>query len=111
MAAGSDAKPIDFSLLYFAADAAEGADGKYRLLLEGAKHADEHGFSAVWTPERHFYPIGGLYPNAALTGAAVAASLGASESGPGAWCSRCTIRSVSQKNGRSLTTCPTVGWG
>ncbi len=69
----SDAKPIDFSLFYFAADAAASAGGKYRLLLEGAKYADEHGFSAVWTPERHFHPFGGLYPNAALTGAAVAA--------------------------------------
>ena len=70
---GLDAKAIDFSLFYFAADAAEAAGGKYRLLLEGAKYADEHGFSAVWTPERHFHPFGGLYPNAALTGAAVAA--------------------------------------
>lgn len=70
---GLDAKPIDFSLFYFAADAAASAGGKYRLLLEGAKYADEHGFSAVWTPERHFHAFGGLYPNAALTGAAVAA--------------------------------------
>ena len=70
---GLDARPIDFSLFYFAADAAESAGGKYRLLLEGAKYGDEHGFSAVWTPERHFHPFGGLYPNAALTGAAVAA--------------------------------------
>ena len=73
MKTGLDAKPIDFSLFYFAADAAESSGGKYRLLLEGAKYADEHGFSAVWTPERHFHPFGGLYPNAALTGAAVAA--------------------------------------
>ena len=73
MKTGLDAKPIDFSLFYFAADAAASAGGKYRLLLEGAKYADEHGFSAVWTPERHFHPFGGLYPNAALTGAAVAA--------------------------------------
>jgi natural product biosynthesis luciferase-like monooxygenase protein len=70
---GHDTRPIDFSLFYFAADAAEAAGGKYRLLLEGAKYADEHGFSAVWTPERHFHAFGGLYPNAALTGAAVAA--------------------------------------
>jgi natural product biosynthesis luciferase-like monooxygenase protein len=73
MRPGTDARPIDFSLFYFAADAAASAGGKYRLLLEGAKYADEHGFSAVWTPERHFHPFGGLYPNAALTGAAVAA--------------------------------------
>ncbi|AWM05853.1 MupA/Atu3671 family FMN-dependent luciferase-like monooxygenase [Bradyrhizobium symbiodeficiens] len=72
-AAARTNRPLDFSLFYFAADAAEGAGGKYRLLLEGAKYADDHGFSAVWTPERHFHPFGGLYPNAALTGAAVAA--------------------------------------
>src|SRR5882757_2910542 len=73
MRTGLDARPIDFSLFYFAADAVASAGGKYRLLLEGAKYADEHYFSAVWTPERHFHPFGGLYPNAALTGAAVAA--------------------------------------
>src|SRR4030095_345825 len=32
---GLDARPIDFSLFYFAADAAASAGGKYRLLLEG----------------------------------------------------------------------------
>ncbi len=70
------ATPIDFSLFYFAADsneAAGNASGRYRLLLEGAKFADENGFSAIWTPERHFHPFGGLYPNPAVTGAAVAA--------------------------------------
>jgi natural product biosynthesis luciferase-like monooxygenase protein len=69
---GGPARPIGFSLFYFAADAGEGTGGKYRLLLEGAKFADEHGFEAVWTPERHFHPFGGLYPNPALTSAAVA---------------------------------------
>jgi natural product biosynthesis luciferase-like monooxygenase protein len=73
MKMGLNGRPIVFSLFYFAADAAASAGGKYRLLLEGAKYADEHGFAAVWTPERHFHPFGGLYPNAALTGAAVAA--------------------------------------
>ncbi|MBI3885789.1 MAG: LLM class flavin-dependent oxidoreductase [Opitutae bacterium] len=69
------AKTIDFGLLYFASDAESSADGadKYRLLLEGAKFADRHGFSAVWTPERHFHAFGGLFPNPAVTGAAVAA--------------------------------------
>jgi natural product biosynthesis luciferase-like monooxygenase protein len=81
---GGSAKPMDFSLFYFASD--EGEDGdkgdkgdksgvagdKYRLLLEGAKFADQHGFSAVWTPERHFHAFGGLYPNPSVTGAAIA---------------------------------------
>src|SRR5947207_2107346 len=38
-----------------------------------ARFADEHGFAAVWTPERHFHPFGGVYPSPAVTGAAVAA--------------------------------------
>ena len=46
---------------------------EYRLLLDGARFADAHGFAAVWTPERHFHAFGGLYPNPAVTGAAVAA--------------------------------------
>lgn len=66
-------EPIDFSLFYFSADEGQDATAKYRLLLEGARFADTHGFSAVWTPERHFHAFGGLYPNPAVTGAAVAA--------------------------------------
>jgi len=68
----SDSK-IDFSLFYFASDDQEGDDDRYRLLFEGAKFADRHGFTAVWTPERHFHQFGGLYPNPAVTGAALAA--------------------------------------
>ncbi len=65
-------RPMDFSLFYFASDAGEQVGNRYRLLIEGAKFADSHGFAAVWTPERHFHPFGGLYPNPALTSAAVA---------------------------------------
>ncbi|HEV2437462.1 MAG TPA: amino acid adenylation domain-containing protein [Verrucomicrobiae bacterium] len=68
----SDGENVDFSLFYFANDAGNGAPDKYRLLIEGAKFADAHGFAAVWTPERHFHPFGGLYPNPSLTGVAVA---------------------------------------
>jgi len=67
------AKKIDFSLFYFAAEARERGEAAYRLLLDGARFADTHGFAAVWTPERHFHPFGGLYPNPAVTSAAVAA--------------------------------------
>ena len=45
---------------------------KYELLLEGAKFADAHGFSAVWTPERHFHSFGGIYPQPAVLAAALA---------------------------------------
>jgi natural product biosynthesis luciferase-like monooxygenase protein len=65
-------RPIEFSLFYFASDEGERASEKYRLLLEGARFADSHGFAAVWTPERHFHAFGGLYPNPAVSSAAIA---------------------------------------
>jgi natural product biosynthesis luciferase-like monooxygenase protein len=69
---GTRAAGIDFSLFYFASDEGENAANKYALLLEGAKFADQNGFAAVWTPERHFGAFGGLYPNPAVTSAALA---------------------------------------
>ncbi|MEM7351130.1 MAG: amino acid adenylation domain-containing protein, partial [Acidobacteriota bacterium] len=69
----TDSQWMDFSLFYFASAQSAAADDKYRLLLEGAKAADRLGFAGVWTPERHFHDFGGLYPNPATTGAAVAA--------------------------------------
>ncbi len=62
-----------FSLFYFSSDEAADSGSKYRLLLEGAAYADRNDFAAVWTPERHFHAFGGLYPNAAMSSAAVAA--------------------------------------
>jgi natural product biosynthesis luciferase-like monooxygenase protein len=68
-------KAIDFSLFYFSShEEGEDATAKYRLLFEGAKFADTHGFKAIWTPERHFHAFGGLFPNPAVTSAAIAAS-------------------------------------
>ncbi|MDO6434615.1 LLM class flavin-dependent oxidoreductase [Flavitalea sp. BT771] len=67
-------RPLDFSLFYFGnaslPDSA-GDEEKYRLLLDGAKYADRNGYTAVWTPERHFHEFGGLYPNPSVTGAAL----------------------------------------
>jgi len=62
---------VKFSLFFFANGAS--ADEQYRLLLEAARFADRAGFSAVWTPERHFHDFGSPFPNPAVTGAAVAA--------------------------------------
>ncbi len=71
--AGREAKQMGFSLFYFAADAGgSSGHGRYRLLLDGARFADTHGFEAIWTPERHFHAFGGLYPNPSVTSAAVA---------------------------------------
>ncbi len=66
-------KKLDYSLFYFASADERAASDKYRLLLEGAKYADRNGLAAVWTPERHFHRFGGLYPNPAVTSAALAA--------------------------------------
>ncbi len=63
---------MDFSLMYWGNDDGQGP-AKYRLLLEGAKFADQHGFCAVWTPERHFHAFGGPFANPSVSGAAVAA--------------------------------------
>jgi len=70
---GARKRTIDFSLFYFASDDGSGDHEKYRLLLDGARFADQRGFAAVWTPERHFHAFGGLYPNPSVTGAAIAA--------------------------------------
>ncbi|PTX92716.1 MupA/Atu3671 family FMN-dependent luciferase-like monooxygenase [Opitutus sp. ER46] len=63
---------LDFSLFYFGSEPDAAEADRYRLTLEGAKFADQHGFNAVWTPERHFHAFGGLYPNPAVLGAALA---------------------------------------
>lgn len=65
-------RSMQFSLFFFSDDGSQDKPGKYRLLLESAKFADTNGFSAVWTPERHFQDFGGLYPNPSVLGAALA---------------------------------------
>lgn len=67
-------RDVGFSLFYFASSSAGSAAEQYRLLLEGARFADSHGFEAVWTPERHFHAFGGPYPNPSVAAAAIAAS-------------------------------------
>jgi natural product biosynthesis luciferase-like monooxygenase protein len=63
-------KKMDFSLFYFASEVDE--QNKYKLLIDGAKFGDQNGFSAIWTPERHFHEFGGIYPNPSIAGAAIA---------------------------------------
>ncbi|MBL1076413.1 LLM class flavin-dependent oxidoreductase [Nocardia sp. 2] len=67
-------RELAFSLLFFSSDAQRRADSRYHLLLESARFADRHGFHAMWLPERHFHSFGGLYPNPAVLGAALAAT-------------------------------------
>lgn len=74
---GNKSQTLDFSLFYFSSsddiNTSNDQENKYKLLFEGAKFADQNGFTAVWTPERHFHQFGGLYPNPSVTGAAIAA--------------------------------------
>lgn len=65
-------KSLSFSLYFFSDDGSKDSADKYRLVLESAKFADRNGFSAVWTPERHFQDFGGLYPNPSVLSAALA---------------------------------------
>jgi natural product biosynthesis luciferase-like monooxygenase protein len=66
-------EPVDFSLFFFSSYNNTTVN-KYQLLMEAARYADEHGFKAVWTPERHFHEFGGLYPNPSVISAALAAT-------------------------------------
>lgn len=65
-------RSIDFGLYFFSDDGSNTSGDKYRLVLESAKFADQHGFTAIWTPERHFQDFGGLYPNPSVLSAALA---------------------------------------
>ena len=65
-------RPLEFSLFYFSSNEAEFSEDKYRLVIEGAKFADTHDFTAVWLPERHFHPFGGLFPNPSVLASALA---------------------------------------
>jgi natural product biosynthesis luciferase-like monooxygenase protein len=63
---------VDFSIFFFSADGNAEESQRYRLLLESARFADVNGFTAIWTPERHFQAFGGLYPNPSVLSAALA---------------------------------------
>ncbi len=59
--------------MFFSASEESLLADKYRLVLDAARFADQHDFSSVWVPERHFATLGGLYPNPSVLQAAVAA--------------------------------------
>lgn len=63
---------MHFGIMFFASAAQAGETDRYRLLKEAARFADAHGFTAIWTPERHFSDFGGLFPNPSVLSAALA---------------------------------------
>jgi len=59
--------------IFFFSHSDEGPEpDRYAFVLETAALAEELGFQAVWVPERHFHPFGGLFPNPAVVAAALA---------------------------------------
>jgi natural product biosynthesis luciferase-like monooxygenase protein len=60
------------SIFFFSADSTSDEGGKYQVFLDTSRFADRHGFTAVWTPERHFQAFGGLYGSPSVTSAALA---------------------------------------
>ena len=63
-----------FSLMFFPSNVAAVNSDVYGLLLQLARLADEANFTGIWTPERHFHPFGGFFPNPSITSAALAVS-------------------------------------
>ncbi|MFM7368362.1 MAG: MupA/Atu3671 family FMN-dependent luciferase-like monooxygenase, partial [Sphaerospermopsis kisseleviana] len=63
---------MKFGLMFFASSEDAIVEDKYNLVIESARFADKHGFSSIWTPERHFTKFGSLYPNPAVLNAALA---------------------------------------
>jgi natural product biosynthesis luciferase-like monooxygenase protein/non-ribosomal peptide synthase protein (TIGR01720 family) len=69
---GPEGVGMDFGLFFFSSGDDKKGKDKYDFLLRSARFADEHGFSAVWLPERHFHAFGGLFPNPAVLAAGLA---------------------------------------
>ena len=62
---------MKFGLIFFSGYEAGAAGDVFRLVIEGARFADRHGFSAVWILDRHFTKDGHLFPNPSVIQAAL----------------------------------------
>lgn len=65
------AAKLDLSIIFFS-DINQDLGHKYQLVFDLTEFADQNGFTAVWLPERHFHPFGGIYPNPSVLAAALA---------------------------------------
>jgi phthiocerol/phenolphthiocerol synthesis type-I polyketide synthase D len=63
---------INFGIFFFSSGEGPSYRDRYRLVIEGARFADRHGFASLWVPERHFTQVGCLYPNPSVLQAALA---------------------------------------
>ncbi|MFN4149449.1 MAG: MupA/Atu3671 family FMN-dependent luciferase-like monooxygenase [Candidatus Sericytochromatia bacterium] len=64
-------KSINFSIFFFGGENTVIEQDKYSLLIESAKFADSNNFYGIWTPERHFHNLGGIFPNPAIIAGAL----------------------------------------
>jgi natural product biosynthesis luciferase-like monooxygenase protein len=64
-------RSLEFSVIFFS-DVEQALASKYQLVFDISDFADKNGFVAVWLPERHFHPFGGIYPNPAILASALA---------------------------------------
>ena len=62
---------MNFSLFFFSSKDI-GQTDKYRLLLEASRLADQLDLTAIWVPERHFDPFGGIFPSPSIAATAIA---------------------------------------
>jgi natural product biosynthesis luciferase-like monooxygenase protein len=62
----------DLSILFFASADKPEEVNRYQFVRDAASLADRKGFAAVWVPERHFHPFGGLFPSPSVLSAALA---------------------------------------
>lgn len=63
-------RSMSFSVMFFSDSQTElSSCEKYDFLRDLTLFADREGFEAVYLPERHFQPFGGLFPNSAVLAA------------------------------------------
>lgn len=62
----------DFSVYFFSSNDRNSFSDRYQFILDVARYIDDKGFSAIWTPERHFQEFGGSFPNPSVLSAALA---------------------------------------
>ncbi|WP_428239492.1 MupA/Atu3671 family FMN-dependent luciferase-like monooxygenase [Gynuella sp.] len=63
---------MEFSGFVFSAEDSFSVQQRYRFITDAARYLDEHGYQALWTPERHFQEFGGSFPNPSVLSAALA---------------------------------------
>jgi natural product biosynthesis luciferase-like monooxygenase protein len=68
---GHAERQIEFSVIFFS-DVNQALANRYQLVFDLCAFADQNGFTAVWVPERHFHPFGGIYPNPSVLASALA---------------------------------------